>query len=90
MVFFFLYIVWNGTKSLGEDFHNKIAFHKNIIPINVDQVDIWITLLSSKQYQCIILPKINGYTKYFDNTDKYMNPLGHDKRIVKKIQWNMR
>ena len=29
---------------------------------------------------------MNGYTKYFDNNNKYMNLLVHDKKIVKKIQ----
>ena len=28
---------------------------------------------------CIKLPQMNGYTKYFDNINKYMNLLVHDK-----------
>ena len=30
------------------------------------------------------LPEINGYTKYFDNNNKYMNLLANDKFFLKK------
>ena len=29
-------------------------------------------------------PQMNGYTKYFDNNNKYMNLLVHDKKILKE------
>ena len=32
---------------------------------------------------CIKLPQMNGYTKYFDNNNKYMNLLVHDKKLLK-------
>ena len=33
---------------------------------------------------CIKLPQRNGYVKYFDNNNKYMNLLVHDKKYLKK------
>ena len=30
---------------------------------------------------CIKLPQMNGYVKYFDINNKYINPLLHDKKL---------
>ena len=32
---------------------------------------------------------MNGYAKYFDRKNKYINLLLHDKELLKKIQCNM-
>ena len=32
----------------------------------------------------IKLTKMNGYTKYFDNNNRYMNFLANDKKLLKK------
>ena len=39
---------------------------------------------------CKKLPEINEYTKYFDDNNKYMNLLVHDKKLLKKYNeiWN--
>ena len=31
---------------------------------------------------------MNGYTKYFDKNNKYMNLLAHDKKLLKKYNVN--
>ena len=33
---------------------------------------------------CIKLPQINGYVKYIDNNNKYVNLLVHDKKLSKQ------
>ena len=33
---------------------------------------------------CIKLPQINGYTKYFDYNNRYINLLVHDTKLLKK------
>ena len=33
---------------------------------------------------CIKLPQMNGYVKYFDSKNKYMNLLVHNKELLKK------
>ena len=33
---------------------------------------------------CIKLPQMNGYVKYFDSNNKYMNLLVHNKELLKK------
>ena len=33
---------------------------------------------------CIELPQMNGYSKYFDKNNKYVNLLVNDKEILKK------
>ena len=38
---------------------------------------------------CIKLPQMNGYVKYFDSKNKYMNLLVHNKELLKKIQCDM-
>ena len=35
---------------------------------------------------CIKLAQMNGYTKYFNNNNKYMNLLVHDKKLLKKYK----
>ena len=37
----------------------------------------------------IKLPQMNGYAKYFDRKNKYINLLLHDKELLKEIQYNM-
>ena len=35
---------------------------------------------------CVKLPQMNGYAKYFDENNKYINHLVNDKEILKNIQ----
>ena len=35
---------------------------------------------------CIEPPQMKGYIKYFDDNNKYMNLLVHNKKVVNKIQ----
>ena len=33
---------------------------------------------------CIRLPQMNGYVRYFDSNNEYINLLVHDKELIKK------
>ena len=65
-------IVLSSTHSYG----NKGLFKYFIGYINNDNAFL-IPL-------CINLPQMNGYTKYFDINNKYVNLLVHDKKLLKR------
>ena len=89
---------------------NKNEFPKHKHLTDIDEVDIDIIVISSKDSYgnkgafkyfigyinkyikplCIRIPQLNGYVKYFDSNNKYVNFLVHDKELLKKYnaKWN--
>ena len=81
----------------GKQCIDKIGFHKDKRPIStkdsygrrgsfkyfIGYITNYANPLSIK------LPQMNGYAKYFDRKNKYINLLLHDKELLKKIQCNM-
>ena len=83
----------------GEKGINKNLFHKHKHLIGIDKLDIDRIVKSNKDSYgttsgyitsegikslCIKIPQVNGYVKYFDGNNKYMNLLVYDKKLLDK------
>ena len=75
---------------------NKNPLHKNKRPVSINILETRI-IISSKYFigyicegnafpiqLCIKLPQMNGYVKYFVNSNKCINLLVHNKELLKK------
>ena len=63
----------HGIVLSDKDLHGKIGVFKYLLRYITNGI----------KPLCLKLPQMNGYFKYFDSNNKYMNPLAFDKELLK-------